>query len=126
MFMQPLDGELYSKYSSGGLMLQVMEMMETILVDGENTLKFIDTDGNPVLDTYESSYECAMAVQKSACTFIQKYLSLFPRSQMTVTGAEKMLGAMFHCTCTVTNPVLDMFSNYDEGIPGENIFSVID
>lgn len=120
------NGELYSKYSSGGLMLQVMEMMETILVDGENTLKFIDTDGNPVLDTYESSYECAMAVQKSACTFIQKYLSLFPRSQMTVTGAEKMLGAMFHCTCTVTNPVLDMFSNYDEGIPGENIFSVID
>ena len=120
------NGGVYTKQGNRGLLFRVMEMMETILVDGDNTLEFIDTDGTPVLSTYDGSYEQAMKVQRYASAFVQEYLSLFPQNQMTVEGAEKILSALFHHTCTVTKPVLDVFSNYDEGIPGENIFSVID
>jgi len=126
------SGHIYSAfgnsevYDSRKMIFRIREMMETILIDGDNMLVYFDENESPVFRSGQYSYEQALKVQQYACQFVSLFLSLFGKCAMTLAGAEKILSAMFHRSCAIETPVLDVFASYDEAIPGENIFSAID
>lgn len=130
--MFPNPGHVFSAfgnsevYGSQKVIFRIMEMMETLLVDGDNRLEYINESGKPVFRDGQHPYEQSLMVQQYACQFASQFLSLFGKHTITLTGAEKVLSAMFRRSCAVEKPILDIFASYDEAISGENIFTAID
>lgn len=130
--MFPKEGHVFSAfgnsevYDSQKMIFRIMEMMETLLIDGDNMLKYIDASGEPVFRDGRRSYEQPLMVQHYANDFTSQFLELFGKREITLAGAEKILGAMFHRSCVVEKPILDVFAGYDEVISGENIFTALD
>lgn len=114
------------KYDTQRTLFKVFPMMECLLVDGDDALEYIDESGKPVFRESKCSYEQILAVQRYACAAIDHFLSLFGRQQITLEGAEAILGAMFRRSCVVETPIVDVFSIHDEAIAGESSYYPID
>lgn len=107
-------GEISPYGSECGLSRTYMAI-EALLVDGDRSLSHFDERGYPVFQPENGvSYEKALEVQKYACQFADKYLSMFGNETITLNLAAQFLDRLFSSSCKVKPPVLEAFEHDDK------------
>lgn len=90
-------------------------LMETVLVDGKDTLAYIDENLHAV---YEQSLERTnvqniMNLQQGVLQFIKDYLTYFDDLDIDLSFADEVYGLLFSEGCIVPNSVKKIFENDD-------------
>lgn len=90
-------------------------LMETVLVDGKDTLAYIDENLNAV---YEHSVERTnvqdiMNLQQGVLRYVKDYLTYFDDLDPDLSFADEIYGLLFSEGCIVPNSVKKIFENDD-------------
>lgn len=112
-----------STYQEGNQLGRVFIALESLLIDGDKTLAYINEDGEPVFfDTDSPTNERALLVQDYACEFVSTFLRLFGNCEMSFAGLDHLIGSLFSRCCGISENLFSVF--YHDTASREEIYAI--
>lgn len=90
-------------------------LMETVLVDGKDTLAYIDENLNAVYEysAQRTNVQNIMNLQQGVLQYVKDYLTYFDDLDIDLSFADEVYGLLFSEGCIVPNSVKKIFENDD-------------
>lgn len=102
-------------------------LMETVLVDGKDTLAYIDENLNAVYEysAQRTNVQNIMNLQQGVLQYVKDYLTHFDDLDIDLSFADEVYGLLFSEGCIVSDSVKKIFEN-DDYYDGQEMCGVFD